>query len=263
MTSPPKDGLLPVDAAARRLARNLLWTTASGALGTLEPGTGDPACSLVTLACDVDGSPILLLSALAAHRRALEHDPRCSLLLAATGSGDPLAHPRLAVSARALPVTRDAPAHGRLRARFLARQPKARLYVDFGDFAFFRLVVHGASLNGGFGRAHVLAPADLVATGLDADGLDAFAAAEPDCLAQANAAAPSPLPALLGQPAPGSSGWRMTGIDGFGFDAHDGQRPGRGWFDAPVLTPAQWRDRFATQVALALAADAGRPAGDG
>jgi putative heme iron utilization protein len=59
-------------------------------------------------------------------------DPRASILLAESGKGDPLAHPRLTVIGR-LERCPDP----RVRERFLARHPKARLYADFVDFSFF------------------------------------------------------------------------------------------------------------------------------
>ena len=48
-----------------------------------------------------------------------------------------------------------------LRARWLAGHPKSRLYVDFADFSFVVVEVEAAHLNGGFGRAFLLAPGDL------------------------------------------------------------------------------------------------------
>ena len=44
----------------------------------------------------------------------------------------------------------------RAERRYLNRHPKARLYAGFADFAFFRLAVERASLNGGFGKAYHL-----------------------------------------------------------------------------------------------------------
>ena len=49
-----------------------------------------------------------------------------------------------------------------IRSRFLARHPKAELYADFGDFAFWRLNVEGASFNGGFGKAYAMSAEDLL-----------------------------------------------------------------------------------------------------
>ncbi len=93
----------PFDAIG--LAKSLLRKIRSGALATLERQGehegGAPFASLVTVATDVDGTPLLLLSRLSAHTLNLEADPRCSLLLSQGGKGDPLAHPRLTVTGRA------------------------------------------------------------------------------------------------------------------------------------------------------------------
>src|SRR6202035_1955597 len=117
-------------------------------------------------AADFDGSPLLLLSRLAAHTLHLERDPRCSLLLSQSGKGDPLAHPRLTIIGWA---GRTQDEH--VRGRFLRRHPKSELYAGFADFSFWRIAVERAHLNGGFARAADFG-GDAVLTPLDgADGL--------------------------------------------------------------------------------------------
>ena len=54
------------DLDSAKVARGLLRRSRQGALATLMTGTGDPYCSLVNLASHPDGSPILLISRLAA-----------------------------------------------------------------------------------------------------------------------------------------------------------------------------------------------------
>lgn len=157
--------LRPVDDDARALARRLLADARHGALAVLEPGTGWPLASRVALALDVDGAPIILISGLSAHTPALQADARCSLLAGEPGAGDPLAHPRLTLFAQARRLERDSDEGRRARERYLQAQPKAALYADFGDFAFWRLEPQRASLNGGFGKAFALTAADLVTDG--------------------------------------------------------------------------------------------------
>lgn len=169
-TAPRPDMARPVDDEARALARRLLAGARHGALATLEPGTGDPLASRSAVALDADGAPLLLLSALSAHFGALEADPRCSLLVGEPGAGDPLAHPRLTVTGVARRLDRDGPQAARVRARWLAAHPKAALYVDFADFAFWRLEPRRGSLNGGFGRAYRLDRDDLLGAATDAAG---------------------------------------------------------------------------------------------
>ena len=133
---------LPEGYDALAEAKRLLRQIRSGALATLAQGSGYPFATLVSIATDFDGSPILLTSQLSAHTRNLAADPRASVLLAEGGRGDPLAHPRLTVVGRAIRATEPAE-RARLRARFLGRHPKSALYADFGDFSFWRSACRG------------------------------------------------------------------------------------------------------------------------
>lgn len=134
------------------------------ALSHMEPETGHPLVTRTGFGLDSDGVPLLLMSQLSAHFAALTADARCSLLLGEPGQinkpgGDPLTHPRLTLVGTAVLVLqsdRDA-----ARTAYLARNPKAKLYVDFGDFHFWRITPERASLNGGFGKAYNLTASDL------------------------------------------------------------------------------------------------------
>ena len=48
------------------------------------------------------------------------------------------------------------------RGRWLARDPRAQLYIDLPDFRFWRLEPLSSLLNAGFGRAYRLAAADML-----------------------------------------------------------------------------------------------------
>jgi putative heme iron utilization protein len=157
------DVLRPVDDTARALAQRLLRDATRAALATREAGTGWPYASLVTVATALDGAPLLLVSDLAAHARALRDDPRCSLLFESIGPGDPLAHPRLTLFGEARFLDRAGEEAAEARRRFLGRHPKAALYADFGDFHFLRVEPRRAFLNAGFGRASELAASDVMA----------------------------------------------------------------------------------------------------
>src|SRR6201987_3301704 len=125
----PEGARPPADFDPKALARSLLRATRAGTLGTLDRNTGHPFASLVNVATDVDGSPLILTSRLSTHTANLEADGRASILLAATGKGDPLAHPRLTLLGSFARVPRDDPQEPRLRRGFLARHPKAELYA--------------------------------------------------------------------------------------------------------------------------------------
>lgn len=158
----PTDPIRPTDDQARELARGLIAAASFASLGVAEPDTGAPMVTRIAVARDDSGLPMSLVSDLSQHTRALEANPACSLLLGEPGpKGDPLTHPRLTLQCTARFVDRASDTHTNLRARYLAQLPKARLYIDFGDFRLLRFAVTKAYLNGGFGKAYVLDADDL------------------------------------------------------------------------------------------------------
>lgn len=206
----------PADEEARSLAKALIRAARSGSLATLEAGSGHPFASLTSVATDIDGAPLILTSRLSGHTANLAADPRCSLLLGQPGKGDPLAHPRITLICAAQSLDRDSDVGGRVRRRFLARHPKAALYVDFPDFAFFRLAPRRASLNGGFGRAYDLSPVDLLTDLADAEELADIEESAVAHMNQDHAEALSLYATkLLGQP---EAAWRCAGLDPEGLD---------------------------------------------
>ncbi|MHB1102934.1 MAG: HugZ family pyridoxamine 5'-phosphate oxidase [Devosia sp.] len=154
--------VLETTGEAVALARKLIRDARHGALATLDPRSGRPVATRVGLATDVDGTPIILVSALAAHTPALRADPRCSLLIGEPAKGDPLAHPRITLHCHAREIERGGPEESGVAAHYLAHNPKAALYAGLGDFRYFRLEPLEASLNAGFGRAYALATADVL-----------------------------------------------------------------------------------------------------
>ncbi|MEQ1695978.1 MAG: pyridoxamine 5'-phosphate oxidase family protein, partial [Hyphomicrobiaceae bacterium] len=130
-------------------AATLMTGARRAALATLDRTSGHPYVSLVTIAVDANGSPLMLLSRLAKHTQNLEADPRASLLFepaSATGS-DPLASARVTVMGVASPTPSPT-----ARAKFLQHHPDAEMYASFGDFAFYALTLQSAHFIGGFGR---------------------------------------------------------------------------------------------------------------
>src|SRR6266849_7156956 len=103
----PETASPPEDFNPIAVAKQLLRGTRAGTLATLDRNTGHPFASLVNVATDADGSPVILVSRLSTHTANLEADGRTSILLAETGKGDPLAHPRLTVLGDMGRVERD------------------------------------------------------------------------------------------------------------------------------------------------------------
>ena len=156
------DPVQQADAEARTLARQLMDGATHAALAVTDPLDGSPSISRIAFGRAPDEGFLTLVSALAPHHGALKTNPACALLVGEVGEkGDPLTHPRLMIKARAEFVAPDDPARATLRTHWLTHQPKAKLYVDFADFAFVRFTPVSALLNGGFARAFRLAPEDL------------------------------------------------------------------------------------------------------
>ena len=234
------------------LARQLLRTLRAGSLATLAPD-GGPFASLTSVATDVDGTPLILISKLAAHTAHLARDPRCSLLLSQSGKGDPLAHPRLTLVARGEQVDRQSEAGGRIRSRFLSRHPKAELYADFPDFSFWRLGIERVSLNGGFARAWEGVAGDILTP---VDGAEALTALEASAIEHMNEdhkdAVTLYATRLAGQPA---GAWRVSGIDPEGLDLIAGDRTARVLFPSPVRDGGSLRSMLARMAEAARAKD--------
>ncbi len=204
------------DFDARAIAKGLLRSTRAGTLATIDRNTGYPFASLVNVATDVDGSPLILVSRLSTHTANLESDGRASLLFASVGRGDPLAYPRLTVLGTFTPATRQDPREARFRRRFLARHPKSELYAGFADFSFWQLEIVSAHLNGGFGRAADLKASDVVT---DLTGAEDLVEAEASAIAHMNndhaEAVRLYATKLLGAE---DGPWRLTGLDPDGLD---------------------------------------------
>src|SRR5437870_2625146 len=136
-------------AEARRLIRRCGHAALATSLA-MDVG-GRPYVSLVATACDLDASPLLLLSDLAQHTRNLLAEPRVALLFEDTvGLADPLAGARLSLLGAARRCD-DPDGDCRLAARFAARHPASAAYAGFADFRLYRVEIERGHLVAGFG----------------------------------------------------------------------------------------------------------------
>src|SRR5579863_10291639 len=245
---------LPENAPApdfdpKSVAKGLLRATRAGSLATIDRHTGHPFASLVNVATDVDGAPLILVSRLSTHTANLEHDGRASVLLASTGKGDPLAYPRLTLLGTFVQIERGSANEPRMRRRFLSRHPKSELYAGFADFSFWRLAVVSAHLNGGFARAADLNAADVLTDVSDAENLiGAEASAVEHMNADHAEAVKLYATKLLGAD---DGPWRLTGLDPDGLDLARGDLTLRLPFPDRVTSAEQLR-----KVVVAMAAKA-------
>jgi len=136
--------------------RLLMRGQATAALGTLMAGA--PYVSLVLVAFDADGSPLLLLSRLAQHTKNLLAEPNVSLLFDATTDLDePLTGPRLTVLGKAVPC-----ADPKALERYIERHPSAATYAGFSDFNLYKLKIARGHHVAGFGQIRWIEAADLL-----------------------------------------------------------------------------------------------------
>ena len=223
MTSDKKKVVLrQTDAEGIDLAKRLLRQSTYASLATLERDSGHPLASRVTVATNIDGTPIILISELSSHTPALKNDPRCSLLVGEMGSGDPLADPRITLICSAKHLDRQSEEGQRAKKRFLRRHNTAAIYADFGDFHFFKLEVERANLNGGFAKAYALKADDFV---LNDDALcAAFADVEEGVIEHMNEDHQKAIAHYAKTEAPDlvasntEAVWLITGIDPDGID---------------------------------------------
>ena len=232
-----------------RMVRDLVRGLDRAALATALPVESGawPYASLVLVAVDHDLSPILLLSDLAEHTKAIAADGRVSLLFDGTqGLEQPLTGPRVTLVGRAART-----ADGRLGRRFLARHPDAAIYAGFNDFHFYRVAVERAHLVAGFGKIRWLSAAELTPPPLPAglaEGEEGIVRHMNEDHADAVQLYAGKLLGLSG------SDWRMTGIDAEGIDLRQGGRVARLAFDAPLRAANEARKVLVALVAKARAA---------
>jgi putative heme iron utilization protein len=190
---------------------DLLHRSADAALASHSVAMpGFPFASALPFATDGQHRPIILISRLSEHTQNLLADARASLLVyRRTGNGEMA---RATVIGPVTPIE----AEPLLVARYLRYQPEAELFLQLGDFRFFRLEPLQARIIGGFAQAAWLAGERL--TGEPALSLaDEQAALE--------ALAPS-VP----------KGAELIGIDCFGVDLQSRGERRRLAFDAPPRT---------------------------
>jgi hypothetical protein len=151
------EGKVPTRSFSGSEAHALLVRVRVAALGTVDRYGGGPYVSVVNIATDGAGLPVIFVSRLAWHTQNLEKDPRASLLVSELPEeGDALTGPRVTI----LGAFRRAPDQ-ELAERYAEKHPAARMYLDFPDFSFWRMepaVIHAVA---GFGRIETLTVAEV------------------------------------------------------------------------------------------------------
>jgi heme iron utilization protein len=232
-----------------KLAKSLLRRSRQGALASLMAESGDPYCSLVNVAANPDGSPILLISRLAVHTKNILADRRVSLMLDERASGDPLEGARIMLAGRAEEAAGEDAAVQ--RRRYLNAHPSAEAFVDFKDFSFFRIAPSGLHLVAGFGRIIDLKPAQFLTDISDAAALLEVEQGAVEHMNEDHRDAMNIYATkLLGAE---TSDWRCTGCDPDGMDMQAGGQTLRLDFPERVTTGTELRKMLVKLVGEARA----------
>lgn len=229
--------------------RSLMRTLDRATLSTAMAGQdGWPYGSLVMIAVDQDGSPLMLLSDLAEHTTNLKADPRVSLLFDGTvGLAEPLTGARASVLGRVEKIDDE-----RMAERYLRHHPSARMFAGFKDFNFYRVSVERAHIVAGFGKIHWVEAADILS-----ERVPDLEEAEAGIVAHMNEdhtdANQLYASVLLGRD---GDGWEMTGCDTEGCDLRLGGETARLNYDAPVRDADETRKALVALVKRARQSDA-------
>ena len=228
---------------AVRVARDVLHTSRAAALATLDPVSGYPYTTATNIGIEPDGTPFFFAAGLTLHARNMEADARISLTLAPFGKGDALTLPRLTMVGKAEQIGPDeAPL---AIARYIARYPKAKLYLSLPDTRLYRLRTEAVQINGGPARnASNITPADLRTNLSGADELMAAAESEATRLNAIKGEA-SRLAVLAGAK---TGRWTITSIDPDGIDLASASDLARLWFAERVTTLKQFEKALASPV---------------
>ncbi|WP_284776372.1 HugZ family protein [Agrobacterium sp. lyk4-40-TYG-31] len=216
---------------AVRVARDVLHTSRTAGLATLDPHSGYPYNTATNIAVEADGTPFFFTARLALHARNIEADPRISLVLAPFNKGDALTLPRLTLVGKAELIGEDEIPLA--KARYIARYPKAKLYLALPDTQLYRLNIEGLQINGGPARnASNITPVDLRTELSGAE--DFMAAAETEAIRlNAIKGEASRLAAVAGRK---SGAWKITSIDPEGINLASVSDLMRLWFNERVTS---------------------------
>jgi putative heme iron utilization protein len=239
--SAPQDGPPVPEPSFAERARTLLYSASVGSLSTMSrKQPGFPFGSVMPYALDEQGRPLFLISSMAMHTQNLQADSRASLLVTqAEAATDPLGASRVTLvgNASVLPESEKKAA----REAYLRRHANSKYWVDFEDFAFYRMQVVDVYYVGGFGVMGWVAAGDYVRA--EADPLADAAAG---IIEHMNADHADAL-VLLTRVHAGMDAQEaaMTSVDRLGFHVRlkttEGIRGRRIAFTRPVSTPEETR----------------------
>ena len=210
-----------------RTVRALLRNATTASLASSMSTNVHAYASLVLMATDQQGLPLLLLSDLAVHSRNIVKNPNVSLLVSeAPENRDPLTLPRISVEGSLERVESAA-----LKERYLRRYPSARDFMSFADFKLYQMTVSRAHLVAGFGDIHWLDKDEFLLNTGFLDNIDV----ETEIIDHMNSDHADAVQELISASTDKKGGnWELCGIDVEGMNFRKNWQHERILFNAPV-----------------------------
>lgn len=231
---------------AKQMARELLRTSRSVALATLDGQSGYPYSTITNLSVEPDGTVIFYAARVSLHARNILGNPRVSMTMARLDGLDVLSEGRLTLVGEAVQMTGRAAEAA--KSRYKRRFPKASVYLGFQDALVFTLEVRGIHLNGGAARnTDTLTPADLRT---DLSGAEDLIEHEEEEIARLQN--DRDMLAFLAERAGGVRGrWRIATLDPEGIDMAAEGALRRLWLPRRVTSRADLQELLAQCLGLA------------
>src|SRR3989344_384283 len=108
-----------------------------------------PFGSLSPYVLDKNGNPVIFISILAIHTKNLNKNPACSLTIWKVDEDDLFNSQRITFLGKMVQVEDEE--RKELQELFLKKHPESEGFIDFDDFAFYRLEIVKIYYIGGFG----------------------------------------------------------------------------------------------------------------
>jgi putative heme iron utilization protein len=222
-----------------QIARRIVRSRDKGVLATNMRGKDKtPYASLVLIASDQQGAPLIYISDIAEHTRNIRENPTVSLCVENTdGLPDPLSGGRVTLQGVMEQEEGD-----ELKERFHLRHPQARNYSNAHGFFLFRMNVQRVHLVAGFGQIHWMGADEYLLT---EDQTQAIAQSEFSMIEHMNEDHSDLLDLYAARILERSGyGWRLTGIDPEGFDLRYEERLERIPFPEQLTEPDSIKNEF-------------------
>ena len=144
-------------------ARRLFFGSHTGILSTLsneEDIKGYPFGSLTPYAIDKHGEAIILISDIAQHTKNILSDPRVSLTIIETITGEVQAKGRFTYLGRVIKVSNVE--MDDVSRRYTSLYPESKGYFNAHGFSFYRIKFEKGRFIGGFGKIFWITPDELL-----------------------------------------------------------------------------------------------------